>query len=816
MNIYFFLGFFFIILAEASKKKDLSSFQLDFATNVEYTASDSWKEGFNGKLVFTTTRSLNGWSLVFKFFGKLAGFQCWTGDVENVSFGKGTSEFKVVNKDYNGEVEKGKTMEVGFMGEFPAGVVGVPKVPTVKITLQGSVIYQNNKKEQQRTTPPSNILQGRTTTDINYILERIRLNKLPTISTNLVTTTEVTVKPTTLSSTKPFSKQTTSSTTTLSTNAEDENSPSVFKNLNILCEIFKNMSQSRNDSKEVQKNLANICTFNEPTTQNSSLSLNSTDAQITTTTTVPTTSFTKFFEPRVGPNDYKQISSLHTPYNYVEVLHLSNLFYEAQKSGKLPDNYRIPWRSDSALNDIGDNNRDLTGGFYDAGDNIKFGFPMAYSMTVLSWGVLEFYDAYQLTEELPYIIDVIKWGTDYILKAHTSKYELYGQVGDPEKEHDRWDRPENITGTRPAYKISPTAPGSDLAAETSAALSAAYLVFYKYFNGSSLYGDRLLQHSKDLLEFAQKFPGFYHDSIPQAKPMYKSTNYEDEIVWALVWMYRATGNISILEKVTGMYYNDAFFKVTKHLQFSWDNKIHGIQMLLAQVSQQHKKEISKHVENYCSNLRLQKKIYTKRGLLYLEPWAPLRYAASSAFICLMAANEGIESSLNIKWVKNQISYMLGSTGKSFVVGFGENYPKQPHHRASSCPLSKERCSFAALDSKGPNPNILYGALVGGPDQNDEFFDNRKDYRQNEVALDYNAAFQGVIAGLIEDAFDRRSFWSEKQIAQKTKEKRTNEPWFKNFIEYQNNLLSDDQRGKASMLRFSLLELLICFLFQYLM
>lgn len=56
----------------------------------------------------------------------------------------------------------------------------------------------------------------------------------------------------------------------------------------------------------------------------------------------------------------------------------------------------------------------------------------------------------------------------------------------------------------------------------------------------------------------------------------------------------------------------------------------------------------------------------------------------------MAANEGIESSLNIKWVKNQISYMLGSTGKSFVVGFGENYPKQPHHRASSCPLSKEK------------------------------------------------------------------------------------------------------------------------------
>jgi len=43
----------------------------------------------------------------------------------------------------------------------------------------------------------------------------------------------------------------------------------------------------------------------------------------------------------------------------------SLLFYEAQRSGKLPADNRIPWRADSALDDRGSNGEDLTGGYYD-------------------------------------------------------------------------------------------------------------------------------------------------------------------------------------------------------------------------------------------------------------------------------------------------------------------------------------------------------------------------------------------------------------------------------------------------------------------
>jgi hypothetical protein len=52
-------------------------------------------------------------------------------------------------------------------------------------------------------------------------------------------------------------------------------------------------------------------------------------------------------------------------YNYSRVLELSLLFYEAQRSGKLPPDNRVPWRGDSALGDRGQNGEDLTGGYYD-------------------------------------------------------------------------------------------------------------------------------------------------------------------------------------------------------------------------------------------------------------------------------------------------------------------------------------------------------------------------------------------------------------------------------------------------------------------
>jgi hypothetical protein len=42
-------------------------------------------------------------------------------------------------------------------------------------------------------------------------------------------------------------------------------------------------------------------------------------------------------------------------------------FYEAQRSGRLPNTNRVSWRNDSCINDGQDVNLDLSGGYYDAG-----------------------------------------------------------------------------------------------------------------------------------------------------------------------------------------------------------------------------------------------------------------------------------------------------------------------------------------------------------------------------------------------------------------------------------------------------------------
>ena len=52
-------------------------------------------------------------------------------------------------------------------------------------------------------------------------------------------------------------------------------------------------------------------------------------------------------------------------------------------------------------------------------------------------------------------------------------------------------------------------------------------------------------------------------------------------------------------------------------------------------------------------------------------------------IALMAAQEGFNNAAYVDWARGQLHYMLGdnSANQSFVVGFGENYPVRPHHRA---------------------------------------------------------------------------------------------------------------------------------------
>jgi hypothetical protein len=184
-------------------------------------------------------------------------------------------------------------------------------------------------------------------------------------------------------------------------------------------------------------------------------------------------------------------------FNYADALDKALLFFEAQRSGKLPPGQRAAWRGDSGLSDGSAEGVDLVGGYYDAGDNVKFGLPMAFTVTMLSWGAVEFGDAMARAGgggHLENAKAAVRWGADYLLKAAAAAPDaLYVQVGDPYQDHRCWERPEDMDTPRSVYKVTPAKPGSDVAGETAAALAAASLVFRTC---DPAYSSKLLQTAR--------------------------------------------------------------------------------------------------------------------------------------------------------------------------------------------------------------------------------------------------------------------------------------------------------------------------------
>ena len=318
-------------------------------------------------------------------------------------------------------------------------------------------------------------------------------------------------------------------------------------------------------------------------------------------------------------------------------------------------------------------------------------------------------------------------------------------------DHGYWGRPEEMTMARPAWKITTARPGSDLAAETAAAMAAGSIAFQQT---DPKYAATLLQHAEELYEFADTYRGKYSDAIPNAQSFYNSwSGFNDELVWGAAWLYRATKKAEYLNKAEQYYQQFGMNSVPQ--EFSWDDKKAGAQLLLAKETGKpsYQNDVKAFLDRWLPGGGVS---YTPKGLAWLRQWGPNRYAANTAFIALMAADLGLKSSAYREFAQKQIHYMLGDGGRSYVVGFGNNPPERPHHRSSSCPLAPEPCGWEAKDSPAPNPQVLYGALVGGPGKNDDYKDDRGDYIKNEVATDYNAGFQSAVAG--------SSIWLERWMS----------------------------------------------------
>ena len=156
--------------------------------------------------------------------------------------------------------------------------------------------------------------------------------------------------------------------------------------------------------------------------------------------------------------------------------------------------------------------------FCSAGDYVKFGYPMAGAMTVLAYGGISYSAGYEAAGEMDNLKDAIKWGTDYLLKAHVSPNEFYCQVGNGVIDHEYPGRPETMTVSRPAYSLTPSKPGSDCVGESAAALASAAVLFAE---SDPTYSATLAEHAEQLFEFANTNKGLYSSSISDAGQFYR-------------------------------------------------------------------------------------------------------------------------------------------------------------------------------------------------------------------------------------------------------------------------------------------------------
>ncbi len=377
----------------------------------------------------------------------------------------------------------------------------------------------------------------------------------------------------------------------------------------------------------------------------------------------------------------------------------------------------------------------MTGGFHDAGDHVKFGITQGYTASILGWSLYEYEKTFDKSGNKNKILSTLKRFTDYFLKSHPKSDVFYFDVGDAMIDHTYWGPPETQSGSRPVLGIADsTHPASDVCGITSAALSIMYLNYRKI---DRKYAEKCLKAAQELYELGKKYKGLSKNDI------YMSFSYYDDLAWAATWLGIAKKDNKYLKEAESYLYDeegnarDSFFK--SQWSMCWDDMSMPVMLKLFETK---KKKIYRDAVEYNLKYWIETVPATPGGLKFLNTWGTLRYSANESLIAMMYYRLTGKSAYKA-FAKSQIDYILGNNPDkmSYVIGFGDIFPKHPHHRAANGYPDTE--VFNNYEAK----HQLTGALVGGPNKDDIFDDNTMNYISCEVSIDYNAGLVGALAAI---------------------------------------------------------------------
>ncbi len=460
--------------------------------------------------------------------------------------------------------------------------------------------------------------------------------------------------------------------------------------------------------------------------------------------------------------------------NYADALYKSIYYYGAQRCGDTKS-----WiHAACHLEDGQVNGIDLTGGWHDCGDHVKFGQTNSYAAALLLLGYIYFSSAYEdrysqdysapPPNGIPDVLDEVKIHTDYLLKAYNGG-TVYYQVGDGTADHTHFVTPDYEStaypaaqggNPRPDYSI--TSGGSNVCGTAAAAL-ALMSVAYKPYN--SAYAAQCLTAAINYYNVGKTNPG----ALSAPGGFYNASHWAGHMAWGAIELYRATGTASYLTDAENFATNGDYSMPTNWV-LCWNNcePVADVELYKMTGTTTYLTKLQSEVSSYESKL-------TTCGIgkyASVNSWGNLRYTGNMALVGAFLDYLTTGGDANaLSMCKNSVDFILGThgaitsdgsmpgpgaaQGESFIVGYNDpDYPSagwvlHPHHRAAFGKTTTGDTDFATESANPgtvPYAYTLIGSLPGGPENGcGSFDDNIGQYSQTEGGIDYNAGIVGALA-----------------------------------------------------------------------
>jgi endoglucanase len=315
---------------------------------------------------------------------------------------------------------------------------------------------------------------------------------------------------------------------------------------------------------------------------------------------------------------------------------------------------------------------------------------------------------------------------------------------------------------RKGYFATAEKPAADTTSSAAASLALSALVFA---GQDAAYAEKCLKYATALYKFAAKYP----DTVGTATDgLYNSEYAYDDLAWAALWLYLATGTQSYLDDILGPGGNgggwlDGFpgFVTTclaragascwsESQTHDWNTVRTGVFLKMAQILRDLGHPMAAGMATIAreDSMKWPEGVVaqTPAGFSVLYAYGSARYNSAGQFVALLYAKLfGGEDTAAVSpiqtWAKRQIAYILGDNplGKSYMMGYTDKYANQPHHAAGHASI------YGQPGKPTENRHIIWGALVNGPGIADDHTDDRVDFGSNEVTIDYNVSLVAALA-----------------------------------------------------------------------